>query len=437
MLYKDIKQELERIIPLIGFYSSKISDDTLSLLLGQAASHISKKHYSRTEIAEDLLYGYEISLKSKFSLWEKEAIDNTHQLLLIKADDKISKFIQKYRIYNQIYFGNDFIFMVNSLKRYTHGKSSYEHHPNLKVNYFEKIDTKEKAYWLGWLFAEAWLSQHPQQKNSYEIGVGCKVADIRLLYKFANAIGFNIKFKQIKNYIDKNNNEKDFISIRFLNKEFAYWLQSRGFITGSSKSGNINLPKLNSRELYLSFLLGFFDGDGIQGSSEIRCGSRKFFEQVKDLFGIDNLITEKTSERINFNGRIIKGKTYGLFLGADLFNEMLDNYQTSLPRKRIYFTGKQERLEQLSRARDVAKKFRVSPKEFEILLWLMPMKDIAELLDISYGRVCEYKKRWENEGLIKTPPYGYWNRKVTLRVYLINNILSNYDINSPYYNNYK
>ena len=44
----------------------------------------------------------------------------------------------------------------------------YRYHPNLKIKYFEEINTKKKAYWLGWLYAEAWLSKHD---NNIRFGV--------------------------------------------------------------------------------------------------------------------------------------------------------------------------------------------------------------------------------------------------------------------------
>ncbi|MBA7703239.1 hypothetical protein ES703_112021 [subsurface metagenome] len=118
----------------------------LSLYLGQVESHIRRKKNKGNEIVQDMLGDYELFLKSRFSLWKKEAVDKEYRLLLRDVKDKTIKFLEKYR-------------ELNNLKKYKHGITVFEHHPNLKVNYFERIDTKEKAYWLGWLFAEGWLSK--------------------------------------------------------------------------------------------------------------------------------------------------------------------------------------------------------------------------------------------------------------------------------------
>lgn len=84
----------------------------------------------------------------------------------------------------------------------------------------------------------------------------------------------------------------------------------------------MRLPNLKSRELYLAFLLGYFDGDGTIKTSKITSGSQRFLEEVKEIFKIRNKIHTR------------KG-AFDLYLGADLFNEMLDNFRKSLNRKRI------------------------------------------------------------------------------------------------------
>lgn len=47
-------------------------------------------------------------------------------------------------------------------------------HPDLKIDYFETIDTKAKAYWLGFLYADGYLVEHP---NRAEIRLKLKIRD--------------------------------------------------------------------------------------------------------------------------------------------------------------------------------------------------------------------------------------------------------------------
>lgn len=198
-------------------------------------------------------------------------------------------------------------------------------HPFLKLNYFENINTKEKAYWLGWLFAEAWLSKHG---DNIRFGVELHKDDERaLLDKFAKVIGFNLDHKEIE--IRREGEVTDYVRIRFVNDEFTNCLIKHGFIVRNKKSKSIELPKLASREFYLAFILGYYDGDGKVGTSIITSGSLKFIKQINTHFNIPYKLWPTHSEW--------NGLGYNIYLGMNLLREMLENYKNSLYRKRVYF----------------------------------------------------------------------------------------------------
>jgi hypothetical protein len=103
-------------------------------------------------------------------------------------------------------------------------------------------------------------------------------------------------------------------------------LINHGFVVGKEKSKSIELPHLDSRELYLAFLLGYYDGDGKVGTTIITSGSIRFINQIKQHFNILHKIWRTDSEW--------DGIGYNIYLGMDLMREMLANYKNSLPRKR-------------------------------------------------------------------------------------------------------
>lgn len=210
----------------------------------------------------------------------------------------------------------------------------YKFHPNINLDYFKVIDTKEKAYWLGFLFADAWLSIQKSSKHKFGVrfGVSASLKDKLQIIRFAKTIGFNLKYL----YYPKHKTDKNLVKLRLLNKQFTDNLIQHGFIIGNKKSKNIELPKLSSRELYLSFLLGYFDGDGKVHTSRITCGSKKFLIQIKELFNLKYVIAKKFSGPTPINGKVLHGECYEMGFGKKLFNEMLDNYHFSLPRKRNY-----------------------------------------------------------------------------------------------------
>ncbi len=135
----------------------------------------------------------------------------------------------------------------------------------------------------------------------------------------------------------------------------------------------------------LAFLLGFFDGDGKQGTTRITTNSQLFLFDIKTLFGIKKVIN--TFEYKTKSGE--KKVSYRLHLGADFFNEMLDNYNNSLSRKRMRFKGSEG-----------PRKFKFTKKELKTLVWEMPKTMIALLharkfgIKISPITITYWCKKW-------------------------------------------
>jgi len=196
------------------------------------------------------------------------------------------------------------------------------YHPNLKINYFKFINTKEKAYWLGFIFADGCLHQANVLQFQLEISKNDEI----LIDRFAYSIGFDIKYK-------KEIHRDSTIRLRFKNNQFANNLIIHGMIVGKEKSKNIKLPVLKKRGLYLAFLLGYYDGDGKQGTTSIKSGSKIILEQIKELFGLSTKISTRKYKLKDGQ----ESEAYDFWLGAELFNEMMGNYQNSLPRKRNKF----------------------------------------------------------------------------------------------------
>ena len=196
-------------------------------------------------------------------------------------------------------------------------------HPNLNLNYFEKIDTQEKAYWLGFLAADGCV----KEKN-YAIQFGLKISDIETVRNFAISIGANPeKVRIIKTKATKNSNkiyEAAYLVIH--NKIFYTNLVKCGIVPRKSKI--IRIPefiKHDEQKLY-AYALGYFDGNGFlsknkKPSGTICSGSIGFLQDLKEV--------------LNINHNIRKSKTcYAINIPADILKKMYDSYENSMPRKR-------------------------------------------------------------------------------------------------------
>ncbi len=292
-------------VELKNFYGYKINDKVLSIFLGFNERYIATKYYRiRKGQLENFKFREFFRLKSR-----------TLKLFEISISEDLLK---------------NFIFYEEYIKGYTDFKMSRKRskhfHPFFKSDYFRVIDTKEKAYWLGFLYADGAIIEKLNQKRNNKKRNRIKLSQSRkdriLIYRFARTVGLNIK--QI--YYDE---KWDSYGISFRNHEMVNDLMKHGVLHRKSKI--IQLPSLFSRELYLAFLLGYFDGDGEAGSSRIISGSKIFLKQIKMKFCIKYKIQEDIRE--TEKGEILC--CYALSLGAELFNEMLSNYKKSLNRKRI------------------------------------------------------------------------------------------------------
>jgi hypothetical protein len=178
-----------------------------------------------------------------------------------------------------------------------------------------------------------------------------------------------------------------------------------GFTIGK-KSDIIRFPNLGNRELKLAFLLGYFDGDGKQGTTRISSSSCLYIEDIKRIFKIDykpEITTYKSKSGEN-------KRSYKLHLGADLFNEMLENYEASLPRKRIKFQSTEERRKIAIKRFSGAKKFKFTKEELKDMVWKYPLIRIAEIHEERFGISItnDSISYWCIKMGIEKPPKGYF-----------------------------
>jgi len=257
-------------------------------------------------------------------------------------------------------------------------------------DYFEIIDTKDKAYWLGLLYADGYV-----EKN--RVGFSFSIHDEWFLEKVART------FKKYESSIRFNRQYQ----IRFNSTRMVIDLISHGCVPRKSKI--IELPSLDSRELYLAFLLGFYDGDGQQKTTRIITGSNRFLDQIKEMFQLSSKIKEVYRDYV-LNGVRIFGGAYFMCLGAELFNEMMDNYADSLPRKRKHFCTKEERgkkASESSKSFNGKAKIHITRDELKRLVWEMPAEYVAKKYGVS-GKAIE--KRCKSFGIEK-PGRGYWAKQ--------------------------
>lgn len=131
--------------------------------------------------------------------------------------------------------------------------------------YFQNIDTPNKAYWLGFIYADGWvrLIYFGSKVIKGEVGLELKDTDVGHLEKLRNQVGgeHKIVFKER----DKIICDASYIShtrsatLRFYSKEMALDLISQNIIERKTDFPNYPIVK---DSLFIDFLRGYIDGDG-------------------------------------------------------------------------------------------------------------------------------------------------------------------------------
>lgn len=128
-------------------------------------------------------------------------------------------------------------------------------------HYFDEIDTEEKAYWLGFIASDGWISKN-EKNNSGAIGIELQYGDIGHLRKFNKSIGGNYQITDrwrscsISTHPEKLNH---MCCIRIFSIKMYDSLEKLGL--SKDKSYTVGIPDLRE-DLLRHYLRGYFDGDG-------------------------------------------------------------------------------------------------------------------------------------------------------------------------------
>ena len=198
------------------------------------------------------------------------------------------------------------------------------------LNYFKKIDSQEKAYWLGFLYADGSINTFYDDKKlrSMTLELGLSIKDKEHLVKFKESLKSDIP---IFNKINKlKGKEYSSVRIQLNSTEICNDLCDLGCVPRKTyilrlPSENI-VPKIYMRD----FLRGFFDGDGCLHTSIMGnkphivtniTGTSDMLQDISD-FLLNNKII-RTRPSISKDKR--RENTYRFYIyGTDTNKEFLD-----------------------------------------------------------------------------------------------------------------
>ena len=173
-------------------------------------------------------------------------------------------------------------------------------------NVFDCIDTEEKAYWLGFMYADGCIYTHIENKRSgYPIELCLSIHDINHLYKFSKFLGF----KKDRVSVGKSKcGDKIFYRCRcvFANKHLWNVLNNYGCTPNKSltlKFPDPNIFQGNQEILIKHFIRGYIDGDGSISYTfyKNKKGKKKYWATSSVLGTIDFL--DEMCKYLNINNK--------------------------------------------------------------------------------------------------------------------------------------
>lgn len=124
----------------------------------------------------------------------------------------------------------------------------------LNENYFEKLDSKDKAYFLGFIYADGFITKRSTGQNI----LGITLAEDEPLEKFKKYIGCNKPigvYQKKGSYSNKSVEHK----LALISNKLVSDVEKLGVI--ENKTLVLTFPELPT-ELVHHFIRGYFDGDG-------------------------------------------------------------------------------------------------------------------------------------------------------------------------------
>lgn len=230
--------------------------------------------------------GIEIKRFIRQSQFSKSEVDHIYDLYL--QGDTLDSLGEKYNV-----DPTEISFLFN---KYNYQRRSYSHARrkyNLNENYFDNIDTQNKAYFLGLLYADGC-----NMTNRNVVTISLKESDKHIL----ESLQQELETDQPLHFIDmkkKNPNFSNQYQLRICNKNISEMLSKHGMV--SAKSLILEFPSWLGETLVSHFIRGYFDGDGhVSGLSHT---------YVANLVGTEQfcLVVQNILQRQGINAKISYG----------------------------------------------------------------------------------------------------------------------------------
>lgn len=187
-------------------------------------------------------------------------------------------------------------FPPNSINRYIRKhnlRPAEKEKINLELNhdFFETIDTEEKAYWLGFLMADGNVYD---RGDNYTISLKLQTKDRDSVIAFKKALKTNARLEEFERV--RKGTKTYSTSLRVNSVKMANDLAQYGIVPRKSQKERISDNV--SEELKHHFVRGYFDGDGHISRGSLNIATSHFmYEQLKSIFNQEGVPSDAIKRR--------------------------------------------------------------------------------------------------------------------------------------------
>ena len=251
--------------------------------------------YHKLKNVNEVAEFFNISVSTVQRRLKKNGIIFTHKFDTLNE----SEVLEKYSLLKNIHKVAEYFNMsVNPIRKVLKMNSIELTNRRYEVNhkYFEQIDNEERAYWLGFLYADGYIRER-EFGNSLELKLSVKDDDHLKLFR--QSLGSNHKI--VYGFSKTHNNGKPSVShmahLAIYSNELVNHIKSYGF--HSRKTFTIDNPNLKN-DLTRHFIRGYFDGDGsFSFNSKTKTNKTQIVTASKNFQ--EFLINELSSNGIKIN----------------------------------------------------------------------------------------------------------------------------------------
>lgn len=317
----------------------------------------------------------------------KEEINQIIELSKTKSQKEIAE------IYNRTQSGIGLILKRNGAVKQKKSRLNMSHLA-LNVDYFEKIDSSDKAYWLGFICADGDI-----KKTNNKTSLISK--DLVVIEGFKRAINSEHAISKRTIFDKRTSLTYTGYSIQITNELFTRHLINLGVT--SNKTDVLGFPDIEEK-YYSYFIAGLFDGDGSiswKGKYKNRLtvsliSSKEILDYVRQYLSTKLNIEPKYYCKVTNN----KSNVWKMYLYSDAYKFLSfiysdDNFQYYLKRKYVMFV---ENIGKRKHIRHIRKINQFDEDMNHIKTW-NNQKEIVKYYMCSESNLNKYLRHGNKSGL--------------------------------------